>query len=58
MDVGVSMTEWERDRERNEFHRAAALYRPMSGLMASRFTRGKDEEISSNEVEVSVNSGV
>lgn len=57
MDVGSSMTEWEREREKGEFFRAAALYRPMSGLMAARFTRAQTEEVS-NEVEVSVDTGV
>ena len=60
MDVGASMTEWEREREKAEFFRAAALYRPMSGLMAARFTRETDatEPSSSSTVEVSVDSGV
>ena len=31
------MTEWERERERVEFERAAHLYRPMKTTMASRF---------------------
>ncbi|XP_019638668.1 PREDICTED: G patch domain-containing protein 1-like isoform X1 [Branchiostoma belcheri] len=35
------MTEWERDREREEFVRAYQLYQPLHGMMASRFTRGK-----------------
>ncbi|XP_055356999.1 G patch domain-containing protein 1-like [Paramacrobiotus metropolitanus] len=56
MDVGASMTEWERERERMEFHRAAVLYRPMAGVMASRFTRAQAKEESSTEVEVSTNS--
>ncbi|OQV23523.1 G patch domain-containing protein 1 [Hypsibius exemplaris] len=57
MDVGSSMTEWEREREKGEFHRAAALYRPMSGLMAARFTRETDSGEVSNTVEVSVDTG-
>lgn len=31
------MTEWEKTREREEFERAALIYKPMSLLMASRF---------------------
>ncbi len=33
-----SMTEWEREREQEEFARAAVLYRPLSFSMATRFT--------------------
>ncbi|XP_051884027.1 G patch domain-containing protein 1 isoform X2 [Pristis pectinata] len=36
-----NMTEWERGREREEFSRAAALYRPISASLSSRFTRAK-----------------
>ena len=32
-----SMTEWERERERVEFERAAHLYKPMNVAIASRF---------------------
>ena len=32
-----TMTEWERERERVEFERAAHLYKPMKVNMASRF---------------------
>ena len=40
------MTEWEKSREKDEFARASQLYKPMSSLMASRFTRAefKDED--------------
>ena len=38
------MTDWERQREREEFMRAYQLYKPMSGFMASRFTRGEHED--------------
>lgn len=34
------MMEWERQREREEFAKAAKIYRPLSSMMASRFTRG------------------
>ena len=33
-----SMTEWEREREMEEFSRAATLYKPLSFTMAARFT--------------------
>jgi len=32
-----TMTEWERERERVEFERAAHLYKPMNSAIASRF---------------------
>ena len=41
-----TMTEWERERERVEFEKAAALYKPMRLNMASRFVSAgtsKDE---------------
>ncbi|MGH0115812.1 UNVERIFIED_CONTAM: hypothetical protein FKN15_046997 [Acipenser sinensis] len=38
------MTEWERGRERDEFIRAAMLYKPNNSTLACRFTRGKHEE--------------
>ncbi|KAL0188862.1 hypothetical protein M9458_015961, partial [Cirrhinus mrigala] len=39
-----SMTEWERGREREEFVRAALLYKPSNSSLSSRFTRGKHED--------------
>uniref|UniRef100_A0A673KPR8 G patch domain-containing protein 1-like n=1 Tax=Sinocyclocheilus rhinocerous TaxID=307959 RepID=A0A673KPR8_9TELE len=39
-----SMTEWERWREREEFVRAALLYKPSNSSLSSRFTRGKHED--------------
>ena len=39
-----SMTEWEREKEREEFARAAQLYRPLSAVMASRFTTAKHSD--------------
>ena len=45
------MTEWERGRERDEFVRAALLYKPSSSSLSSRFTRGKTEEVG-DKVEV------
>lgn len=35
------MTEWEKEREKEEFSRAAKLYKPLSTMMASRFTSAK-----------------
>ncbi|XP_061188817.1 uncharacterized protein LOC133196991 [Saccostrea echinata] len=35
------MTEWEREREKEEFDKASKFYKPMAGMMASRFTRAK-----------------
>ena len=39
-----SMTEWERSKETEEFGRAARLYRPLAGMMASRFTKAKYQD--------------
>ncbi|KAL8590611.1 hypothetical protein ACOMHN_011047 [Nucella lapillus] len=40
-DVAMGhMTEWERQREKEEFSKAIMIYRPLSNMMASRFTRG------------------
>ncbi|XP_049572966.1 G patch domain-containing protein 1 isoform X2 [Syngnathus scovelli] len=39
-----SMTEWERSREKEEFVRASILYRPTSSMLASRFTRAKQDD--------------
>ena len=39
------MTEWERQREREEFTRTAKVFRPFSASLDSRFTReGGGEE--------------
>ena len=35
------MTEWEREKEREDFARASVLFRPLSTMMASRFTSAK-----------------
>ena len=50
------MTEWERQRETEEFTRAANLYRPLSGLMASRFVTAKHND--EDTVEVAAEEGV
>ncbi|XP_067306623.1 G patch domain-containing protein 1 [Pseudorasbora parva] len=42
--LDASMTEWERGRERDEFLRAALLYKPSNSFLSSRFTRGKQED--------------
>lgn len=39
--AGSQMTEWEREREKEEFSKAARFYKPMTSMMASRFTRAK-----------------
>ena len=44
-DVSCSgLTEWEREREKEEFARSAALYRPLSSTMAARFTSAKQPD--------------
>ncbi|KAJ8407905.1 hypothetical protein AAFF_G00269490 [Aldrovandia affinis] len=45
------MTEWERGRERDEFVRAAMLYKPSSSSLSNRFTSAKTED-DGNTVEV------
>ena len=54
---GGDKTEWEQQREREEFAQAARLYRPIAGMMASRFTRAQhdddDEVVRPTEQEVS-----
>ena len=42
-------TTWEREREAEEFSRAAKLYRPLSSMMASRFTRAKYDDDTEKE---------
>ena len=41
---GEHLTEWERAREREEFAQAARLYRPLSSMITSRFTRAKYDD--------------
>ena len=50
-------TEWETEREREEFGRAAKLYKPLAGMMAMRFTTGKQQD-DSNQVDVKVEENV
>ena len=38
------LTEWEREREKEEFARSAALYRPLNSTMAARFTSAKHQD--------------
>ncbi len=41
-----NMTEWEREREKVEFARAAMLYRPLSGSMGSKFvSAGSSQDV-------------
>ncbi|XP_046396978.1 G patch domain-containing protein 1 homolog [Ischnura elegans] len=41
----LSMTEWERDRERVEFEQAAKLYKPLMGLMFDRFVSAMHPDV-------------
>ena len=50
-------TEWETEREREEFGRAAKLYKPLAGMMAMRFTTGKQQE-DNNQMDVKVEENV
>ena len=38
------LTEWEREREKEEFARSAALYTPLNSTMAARFTSAKQPD--------------
>ncbi|XP_075694562.1 G patch domain-containing protein 1 [Rhinoderma darwinii] len=49
--LDAKMTEWERSREREEFMRSAALYKPTNSHLSSRFTRAKHED-DSDKVEI------
>ena len=42
LSIRCGLTEWEREREKEEFTRAAMLYQPLKGDMAARFTRGRN----------------
>lgn len=44
----ITMTEWEKERERVEFDQAARLYRPLSGIMSDRFVSASQPEDLSN----------
>ncbi|XP_041376187.1 G patch domain-containing protein 1-like [Gigantopelta aegis] len=47
------MTEWEHDKEREEFTKSAKLYKPMVGLMAHRFTTAKySDEVDKADIPV------
>ncbi|XP_070985321.1 G patch domain-containing protein 1-like isoform X1 [Oncorhynchus clarkii lewisi] len=53
LSLDPTMTEWERGRERDEFVRAALLYKPSSSSLSCRFTRGKqDDGVEADTVEV------
>ncbi|KAL3860793.1 hypothetical protein ACJMK2_010860 [Sinanodonta woodiana] len=54
--VSGHMTEWEREREKEEFIKASKLYKPLTPMMASRFTRGKYLE-EDDKVEVPAEEG-
>lgn len=40
------MTDWERDRERVEFERAAILYQPLNSAMSKRFVSAGLSQVS------------
>ncbi|XP_033626324.1 G patch domain-containing protein 1-like [Asterias rubens] len=50
------LTEWERQKETEEFNRAASLYRPLSGLMATRFVTAKNDD-NDDKVDVQAEEG-
>lgn len=40
----IHTTEFERQREQDEFSQAARLYRPLAGMIAYRFTRAEHDD--------------
>jgi len=40
----LGMTEWEKQRERTEFAKAADVYQPLATSLESKFTRGEDTD--------------
>ena len=59
-DDSGTLTEWEAAQEREEFARAAQMYRPLTTLMASRFTRAQfnDEDKNSEETKAGLQVGI
>lgn len=53
-------TEWERQREREEFARTARVFQPLGSSLSSKFTRSQEEIPTgrANEEEVYVNAHV
>uniref|UniRef100_A0A8C4QND5 G-patch domain-containing protein n=1 Tax=Eptatretus burgeri TaxID=7764 RepID=A0A8C4QND5_EPTBU len=51
--VASGLTEWEREREREEFAQAAAIFHPLHAAMAARFTSGS-EDTEEDKVEVPI----
>ena len=47
-------TEWERQREREEFARTARVFQPMGSSLTSRFTRSQKEAQVEGSPEVDV----
>lgn len=56
--AGSELTEWEKEKERDEFVRAAALFKPLSSVMASRFTSAKHKDDDDATVAVLAQPGV
>jgi len=58
VDAGEGVTEWEAAEEREEFARAAQMYRPLTSVMASRFTRAQlnDDEKGDDKAGLQVDS--
>lgn len=57
VSAGCEMTEWERAKEKEEFSRSAKIFKPLSGLMATRFTAAKftdDNDMAKIPIEDSV----
>ena len=45
------MTEWERQKEREEFSKTARIFQPLSSTLASRFRRSEDAVKDKKEME-------
>ena len=39
------MTEWEKQREEEEFSRLAKVFQPLTASLTSRFTRGEERQL-------------
>ena len=47
--VDSRMTEWERQKEKEEFSRVAKVFQPLASSLTSRFTRGGTEHTKEEE---------
>lgn len=48
----MSLSKWEKERERREFEQAALIYKPLAGVMEDRFTRAAQPDDMNNPLAV------